>query len=363
MIIKKIAAIFTAIIIFSPLLWASDVQYQESQAPTLISMKSTKRSGNLLIKVYGTDSIEDQFKNKIRLYIIPMDVWDTKKDLKFIDDYLVEISNSHLVKGIKSGAYIIGISTQYSPKMTFTGAGMKLEMPNDFYSWDGWSKNPGLQTVDGKMHYTTWYHREVIPGKTSLIVAMRMKKGKNINEILGGFEPARPLYPVSVTTNDPELKSIIQVIRKYGKAFLNKNQVFFIRNINVGHLSELRIVEDNKAIVIPKKIDILDAPTSQNQLIIENGTTRDAIVRIKKKDSSLLAGEQLIPAGESGKINLTSGEYYDVVRFQSKDGAFSYSKGEGFIIEPNKYSKLMMTLHPVLKGNYHSYSCSAKDFD
>ena len=365
--IKKIAVIFTALIIFSPLLWASDVQYQESQAPALVLAKPSNVSGSLLVNVFRTDSIEDEFIGKVRLFIIPTDKWQSEKDLKYINDYLVNISNNQLIKGIKPGAYIIGISTQYHPSMALsmsaTGPTMKMVMPNDFYSWDGWSQSPGLENVNGKMYYITWYSREIVPERKSIIVAMRIKKGTDINGFLSGLSPAKPLYTVSVTTSDSKLNDILQIVRKYGKAFLNENHVFFVRDTKSGNLSEYKIVEGKSEIATPTNINISDAPSSQNQLIIKNGTTSNAVVRIKKKGSDLVVWEQHIPAGKSGSVNLPAGEYYDVVRFQSKSGAFSYSKGDGFTLKPNKFSKLVMTLHPVLNGNYHSYNCSAKDFD
>ena len=229
--------------------------------------------------------------------------------------------------------------------------------------WDGWSESPVLENVNEKMYYITWYSIQIGPATTSLIAAMRIKKQENINEIICGFDPAEPLYTVSVTTKDSKLKNILPIVRKYGKAFLSENQVFFIRDTKSGHLSELRIVEGKSEIATPTNIDIFDAQSFRNELVIKNGTFSDAFVRIKKKDSNLLVGEQLIPIGKSGKFNLPSGEYYDVVKFQSKSGDFSYSRGDGFTLKPNKYSKLVMTLHPVLNGNYNSYNCSVKDFE
>ena len=104
--IKKLAVIFTVIFIFPSFLYASNIQYRESQAPALVLMKSSNGAGNLLVNVFGTDSMEDEFKDKIRLFIIPKAIWQSKKNLKFINEYLVNISNFNLITGIKPGAYI-----------------------------------------------------------------------------------------------------------------------------------------------------------------------------------------------------------------------------------------------------------------
>ena len=362
--INKLTVMLAVFFIFPSFLHASTTQYQKSKAPKLVLTKPSSESGNLLVKVFGTDALEDEFKDKIRLFIVPSDIWQAKTDIKFINDYLVDISNSRLITDIKPGSYIIGISTQYRPSFSFTGAGMEMEMPNDFYSWDGWTESPSLEHVNKKMYHITWYSGEIVSETTALIVAIRIKRGKNINEILSSFEPAQPPFTVAVKTEDQNLKNTIEIVRKYGKAFLKENRVFFVQDTTSGDLSELRIVEEGtNKIAIPTNIDVSDTSSPQNELIIKNGTTNDTVVRIKEKASNSVVGEQMIPAGKSGTIKLPPGEYYEVAKFQLKSGDFIYSKGGGFSIKPDKYSKLVMTLHPVINGNYHSYSCSAKDFD
>lgn len=125
-----------------------------------------------MVNVFGVDSIDDEFKNKTRLYIIPKEIFRISDDNNYMN-YWIDISNSHKINGIKPGAYIIGIRTQYRVPIIIVGAGVKIEMPNNFYSWDGWTENPGLRTLNGKMFYTTYYSREIEPSKTSLIVALR----------------------------------------------------------------------------------------------------------------------------------------------------------------------------------------------
>ncbi|MCP4143209.1 MAG: hypothetical protein GY755_23460, partial [Chloroflexi bacterium] len=74
------------------------------------------------------------------------------------------------------------------------------------------------------------------------------------------------------------MKAIFQIVRKYGKAFVNENHVLFVKDTKSGNLSELKIVEGKSEIATPKNIDISNAPSSQNELIIKNGTTSDAVV-------------------------------------------------------------------------------------
>lgn len=105
--------------------------------------------------------------------------------------------------------------------------------------------------------------------------------------------------------------------------------------------------------------------SDEHTLTIENGTDRLAVVRIKDLRTGGLRFEMSLDAGQSKSHSIPDGQFFEVVRFGTHDREYTYSKGEGFDIDPpvGKVSHATLTLHRVPSGNYDTRPCSKADFE
>lgn len=76
-----------------------------------------------------------------------------------------------------------------------------------------------------------------------------------------------------------------------------------------------------------------------------------------------------VPNGQSSTLEAAAGRYYILVRYGSDPNKYRYTKGEPFEVEEKEtatareYSKITITLHPVVGGNYSTGPSSKEEFE
>jgi hypothetical protein len=100
-----------------------------------------------------------------------------------------------------------------------------------------------------------------------------------------------------------------------------------------------------------------DGPT----ITFENSTGQYATVKLTGSTSLTVD----VPSGQNRTVNVDAGKYYFLVRYGSKPGHYSYSRGDPFTVirTGTQYSMTTITLHTVINGNYHTRPSSAEEFD
>ena len=91
------------------------------QSPKELASESVDSSGNIEIRVIGTDSFIEGDEYKPRILLIPQKDWLSRDKESSLDRYFVAESSHLLIKGIKPGEYVIGIESPYEMKMIFRG--------------------------------------------------------------------------------------------------------------------------------------------------------------------------------------------------------------------------------------------------
>jgi len=71
-----------------------------------------------------------------------------------------------------------------------------------------------------------------------------------------------------------------------------------------------------------------------------------------------------VPSGGSASVAVRGGFYWIVTRYCDRQGACSYSRGESFQVAESPYgvSRISITLHKVVNGNYRTDPASAREF-
>ena len=76
-----------------------------------------------------------------------------------------------------------------------------------------------------------------------------------------------------------------------------------------------------------------------------------------------------VPSGTTRTVKVSAGSYYLLVRYGAKPGSYRYSKGQSFDVEEkqtalsSEYSRISITLHKVVGGNYSSAPSSREEFE
>lgn len=99
----------------------------------------------------------------------------------------------------------------------------------------------------------------------------------------------------------------------------------------------------------------------KNTITFENNSGELALVKLIGATSKLIeVRNQSIQT-----VNVSSGEYYLLVRYGSMPDEYNYSKGEPFSVEEreNEYSEITITLHKVLGGGYNIDPISNDEFE
>jgi len=71
-----------------------------------------------------------------------------------------------------------------------------------------------------------------------------------------------------------------------------------------------------------------------------------------------------VVSGGSASVAVRGGVYWIVTRYCDRRGACSYSRGESFVVTESAYSvsRIHITLHKVVNGNYRTDPASAREF-
>lgn len=105
------------------------------------------------------------------------------------------------------------------------------------------------------------------------------------------------------------------------------------------------------------------AGSSGNTVTFDNKSGEDALVKLV--DSS--GGVQSVPVTNGLKStieNVSYGKHYIKVRYGTP-GNYRYSKGDSFMVNGDGYSRrsrITITLHKVVNGNYHTQRMSPSEF-
>jgi hypothetical protein len=90
-----------------------------------------------------------------------------------------------------------------------------------------------------------------------------------------------------------------------------------------------------------------------------NYSGEDATVKL----SGPTGGYIEVPNGESRTVSVRGGSYSIVTRY-GRPGNFSYQRGDQFSVSESAYSvdRILITLHKVPNGNYHTRKAESTDF-
>jgi len=103
------------------------------------------------------------------------------------------------------------------------------------------------------------------------------------------------------------------------------------------------------------------AGNNPNTITFENQSGEPAVVRLVGPSGRSVE----VPQGETRTINVVAGEFYILVRYGSKAGQYTYSKGDPFTVKQTvtQYSDISITLHKVVGGNYSTHPTSRDEFE
>ncbi len=108
----------------------------------------------------------------------------------------------------------------------------------------------------------------------------------------------------------------------------------------------------------------------KNTLNFDNKSGQDVVVRVFNRNTDKRIAEVKVPDGQTRGTSIAEGSYYIVAKYSSqpnKEGKAShiYSRGDPFTIQPpaGKRSKVTITLHKVVHGNYATVPADEKAFE
>lgn len=107
--------------------------------------------------------------------------------------------------------------------------------------------------------------------------------------------------------------------------------------------------------------DETDFKKIPNTITFDNQSGKQALVKVVGPTSRSIA----VPDGETRTVNVTSGEYYILIRYGSEPEDYQYRKGDPFRVvqTSTKYTAITITLHKVIGGDYETHPVSRKEFE
>ena len=115
---------------------------------------------------------------------------------------------------------------------------------------------------------------------------------------------------------------------------------------------------------------LLALAQGKNTLNFDNKSGQDVVVRVFNTNTDKRIAEVKVPDGQTRGTSVSDGHYYIVAKYSiqpSKDGkpSHTYSKGDPFTIQPpaGKRSRVTITLHKVVHGNYSTVPADEKAFE
>jgi hypothetical protein len=72
-----------------------------------------------------------------------------------------------------------------------------------------------------------------------------------------------------------------------------------------------------------------------------------------------------VPNRRKRTVKVVGGQYHIVTRYGANPDRYRYSRGDGFKVTQTatRYSRITITLHKVVGGNYPTHPISAKEFE
>jgi|GEM_PF-2344312 len=108
----------------------------------------------------------------------------------------------------------------------------------------------------------------------------------------------------------------------------------------------------------------------KNSLNFDNKSGQDVVVRVFNTNTDKRIAEVKVPDGQTRGTSIGDGHYYIVAKYSSqlgKDGkpSYTYSRGDPFTIQrpAGKRSRVTITLHKVVHGNYATVPADEKAFE
>lgn len=103
------------------------------------------------------------------------------------------------------------------------------------------------------------------------------------------------------------------------------------------------------------------AESLRSSITLDNQSGQDTLVKVMGPTSHLVE----VPNKEKRTVKVSKGKYYLLAKYERKPGEYFYSRGEPFKVKetPTKFSKIRITLHPVVNGNYSTKPISAAEFE
>ena len=97
-----------------------------------------------------------------------------------------------------------------------------------------------------------------------------------------------------------------------------------------------------------------------NTITFSNESEEDATVRLVGPTR----GHYRVPNGTQRTVHVAAGQYYIVTRYCDSSRRCTYSRGDSFdvIQTEGAYSEIVITLHKVPDGNYHTRPSTAAEF-
>jgi hypothetical protein len=106
---------------------------------------------------------------------------------------------------------------------------------------------------------------------------------------------------------------------------------------------------------------VIYSQTAPNTITFENESGELGLVKVIGPTSII----QEVPNGLSRTVNVSTGEYFILVRYGNNVNNYKYTKGEKFKVSQttNEFSATTITLHKVADGNYSTTPVSGDVFD
>ena len=209
------------------------------KAPQKVTEEETKKSGSLEIRLWGSDKIPETIPSASKKILIVPYEENISTELKNDIGYLVSAYPPVRITGIKPGRYWIAVTTPFDPMMGENLSKMPSFNPTEYYAWDGNEENPFLWTEDGSLIWCSWYSAWIKENETAVTVAIRMKKGSDINSRLNEYEPRQPFYSVSIEPLDEKTKDLVNLLERYGKAFHDIDSILSVQQSEGGAVYHL----------------------------------------------------------------------------------------------------------------------------
>jgi uncharacterized membrane protein len=126
-------------------------------------------------------------------------------------------------------------------------------------------------------------------------------------------------------------------------------------------MERIKIITATVYVILTLCIATTDAEIHRNVIRFDNQSGESALVKVVGKIPKIVE----VAKGQKKSVNVAAGEYYILVRYGDNPERYRYSRGETFTVRETstQYSKIAITLHKVIGGNYATNPTSVQEFD